>query len=150
MTTFKWEGKYIVWAEMSESYIAHIEAENAKEAEEKARQLPLESWELVDGHGDIKIDEVVPLEQDEIWHSRQGNTDLQDSWENAVAKPLPEGTATKQTKIKMRILWGIEEDPDNEETYYFDTKAEARAFTRGIEHANGWERYEILEYKENK
>ena len=55
MTTFKWEGKYIVWAEMSESYIAHIEAENAKEAEEKARQLPLESWELVDGHGDIKL-----------------------------------------------------------------------------------------------
>lgn len=87
MKVFKWEGKYVVWAEMSEIHIAHVEADNVKEAEEKARQLPKESWELVDGHGDIRIDEAVPLAEDEMWsNDRFAEDKLQEEWDSKVAK----------------------------------------------------------------
>ena len=51
--------------------------------------------------------------------------------------------------LSVTILWGSTPEPDDTPvTYEFPTQAEMDAFMAGVEAANGWLDYEIIEGEE--
>ena len=51
-------------------------------------------------------------------------------------------------KFKVKITWGVTSLGDDQtKTYEFDTEKELDAFLYGVDEANGWLEYEIIEEK---
>ena len=49
-------------------------------------------------------------------------------------------------KFKVKIHWGVTSFGDDQtKTYQFDTEKEMDAFLFGVDEANGWLEYEIIE-----
>ena len=46
---------------------------------------------------------------------------------------------------KITIIWGSDRDPNNIETYEFETEEQFKYFMMGVDEANGWLEYEIEE-----
>ena len=51
-------------------------------------------------------------------------------------------------KFKVKITWGVTSWGDDQtKVYEFDTEKELDAFLFGVDEANGWLEYEIIEEK---
>lgn len=47
--------------------------------------------------------------------------------------------------FRVRVVFGEDMDPVNEETYHFKTKAEVKAFFLGLQEGEGWQRWTVIE-----
>ncbi|HBY67268.1 MAG TPA: hypothetical protein DEG69_05575 [Flavobacteriaceae bacterium] len=47
--------------------------------------------------------------------------------------------------FRVRVDFGEDMDPVNEETYHFETKAEVKAFFLGLQEGEGWQRWTVIE-----
>ena len=52
----------------------------------------------------------------------------------------------KIEKFKVKITWGVTSWGDDQtKTYEFETEKEMDAFLQGVDEANGWMEYKIIE-----
>lgn len=52
----------------------------------------------------------------------------------------------KKEKFKVKITWGVTSWGDDQtKTYEFETEEEMDAFLYGVDEANGWMEYKIIE-----
>ncbi len=52
----------------------------------------------------------------------------------------------EKKKFTVKIIWGITSLPDSKaSTYHFDTEKEMDAFLFGVDEANGWLEYQLVE-----
>ena len=49
---------------------------------------------------------------------------------------------------KITIIWGSDRDPNNKETYKFKTKEQLKYFMMGVDEAEGWLEYQIVDENE--
>jgi hypothetical protein len=47
--------------------------------------------------------------------------------------------------FRVRIVFGSNKDPVNEEIYHFKTKAEVQAFFLGLQEGEGWQAWTVIE-----
>jgi hypothetical protein len=53
----------------------------------------------------------------------------------------------KVTIKKVTILWGSDKASENKETYTFETGEQLKYFMMGVDEADGWLEYEVIEYE---
>ena len=54
----------------------------------------------------------------------------------------------KVTIKKVTILWGSDKASENKETYTFETGEQLKYFMMGVDEADGWLEYEVIEYEQ--
>ena len=48
-------------------------------------------------------------------------------------------------KIQITIHWGTDKEPQDKKTYVFKNETQKAFFKRGVDEANGWLEYEVVE-----
>ena len=46
---------------------------------------------------------------------------------------------------KITIHWGSDKEPHNKETYTFETEEQLKYFMMGVDEADGWLEYEVID-----
>ena len=60
-----------------------------------------------------------------------------------VAQQVRFGLLQMPNKIQITILWGT--DKEEKKTYVFEDETQKAFFMRGVDEANGWLEYEVVE-----
>ena len=55
------------------------------------------------------------------------------------------GGSSMTDKIQITIHWGTDKEPQDKKTYVFEDETQKAFFMQGVNEANGWLEYEVVE-----